>query len=738
MLPNDKEIINYFEKNRVSSSKMKDLARGLGVPLSKYPEFRRYVRTLVGRGLLDRSGKYYFVKLNEKDYSGFLRISRGGFGFVSLQGSNTDFFIPSDEIADALDGDFVLISPIGGFSRDRIPKARVVEVLRVVEKKFVGILRNRRNSWIVQVEGPDLGRDIFVSLCDGQFFEDGYRVEVEICERGSGYSGLKGLVTKIIGDPQDPRNDFERIVRQFGLPTSFSSQVEEECESRLKMLDLEISRRIDYRSQKCFTVDPDNASDFDDAIYIEMVGKTVFRVWVHIADVSFFIPEGSELDQAVCQRGTSVYLIDRVVHMLPENLASSYCSLVPNEDRLAVTVRIDVSLDGKIKKYSIEESVIRSSARLTYSNVQAVIDSDLSKESKASDFKKQINMLYELGRIRRGLRHDRGALDLEIPECRIVLDDEGKPVDIGKNKVFVSNGIVEECMLLANECVGRFCAKNELPVLYRVHAPPSESKIENIKKLYSLVGLNHGSSKQKISLKDLQNLITTTKNTGKSALVSRMVLRSMSRAEYTPNDVGHYGLAQNSYLHFTSPIRRFPDLLVHRIVKKLIRNEKAVSMIEDEKDNLDELGRFLSGRERHAEAASRAFSRIKGLRYMSDHIGESFLGRVSGVLRRGFFVEIEDMFIDGYCRLEFLNERFEFDPDRFRLIGRRSRRIIELGAQVKVLVVAVNCDLLEMELDLVSEKVVSDTALKKGKRRRIKKNLRPKKAGQVRKSSRTN
>ena len=723
MFPNDAEIVSYFVNNKISSLKVKDLARGLQVPSSDYTTFRRHLKTLVESGLLSRSGKYYFVKQDEKGYSGVLRVNRGGFGFVSIPRGDSDFFIPSDEMSDGLDGDFVRIKKIGGFSRDGLPKGSVIEVIKIAKKSFIGLLHRRRDTWIIQVEGTNLGRDIFVSPVDGQLFEDGDRVEVEIIDRGPGISGLKGVVTKIIGDPEDPRNDFERVVRQYDLPRCFSSQVGKDFESRLKMFDAEILRRVDYREQKCFTIDPEDAKDFDDALYIEPAGGSGFRLWVHIADVSFFVTEGSKLDEEVCARGTSIYLIDRTIHMLPENLASNYCSLVPDEDRLAVSVCIEVNLSGEINGYSIEESVIRSSRRLTYDNVQSIIDECRTDISTESDLKKQINMLFELGRNRKKIRQSRGALDLDIPECKVLLDDVGMPIEIGQYQILDSNGIVEECMLLANECIGRFCSKNNLPVLYRVHEPPSESKFENIKRIRSLVGLKDVSSKQGVNLKDLQQLIRKTKNTENGGLVSKMVLRSLSRAEYTPNDVGHFGLSQNHYLHFTSPIRRFPDLLVHRIVKKklcLEDSQSLIAVVEEERDGLVELGRYLSGRERHAEAASRAFLRIKALRYMGEHIGESYFGTVSGVLKSGFFVEIENVLVDGYCRLESMNERFEFDRDRFRIIGRRSRRIIQLGSQIKVLIVAVDYDSLEMELELIPEKR-KHSGLAKGKSKITKK-----------------
>ena len=706
MFPKNKEIVSYFVDNKISSSKVKDIARALHISPSNYSAFRRHLKGLVQLGLLDRSGKYYYVKQDEKGFSGILRVTKGRFGFVSVSGSDTDFFIPSDELSDGLDGDFVRINKIGGFSRDGLPRASVIQIIETARRGFIGLLHNQNDSWKVQVEGTNLGRDIFVSPVNGQLFTHGYRVEVEITDRASGYSGLKGVVTKIIGDPEDPLNDYDRITHEFGLNSSFSNHVVKDLDSRFKVFTDEILRRTDYRDQRCFTVDPDEAKDFDDAVYIESLDNKGYRLWVHIADVSFFVPEGSELDSEVRLRGTSVYLIDRVIHMLPSELASDYCSLVPGADRLAVSVQIDLNSLGEINGFSVKESVIQSSGRLTYSNVQAIIDQNTDNNSTAEDFRNQIDLLSDLFRKRKNIRRERGALDLEVPECKIVLNDEGKPIEIGCHQVLESNGLIEECMLMANECIGQFCSKNNLPVLYRVHAPPSNSKLENLKHIYSLLGFGAASSKKRVDITDLQKLILKTQNTDYDGLVSKLVLRSLSRAEYTPDDIGHFGLSQNCYVHFTSPIRRFPDLQVHRVVKKKISKRKfgLTDRREcEDLEDLNELGRYLSGRERRAESASRAYLRIKALRYLNEFVGETFFGIVSGVLKSGIFVEIENMFVDGYVSLNSMNDSFQLDRARFRLVGRRSRQVIQLGARIKVRIVAVDYHSLEMDLEYICQ-----------------------------------
>ena len=445
------------------------------------------------------------------------------------------------------------------------------------------------------------------------------------------------------------------------------------------------------------------ARDHDDAVAIERTEEDGYRLYVHIADVSHYVGEQTALDREASQRGCSVYLIDRVVHMLPEDLAAKQCSLLPGEDRLAITVEIVMGANGQVIQSDIYESVICSQARLSYKQVQAVLDEKETIDEEVGDWKERLLWMAELSQLRQEIRLHRGSLDLDVPEAEITLDAHGEPVSIGRYPRWESNRLIEEFMLVANECVGRFCSKLNLPVLYRVHAPPAADKVEAVFKLLERRQKQEKVNAQKINPKDFQRLLLQANTLPNAALYSKLLLRSLSRAEYKPEDGGHFGLGCAQYLHFTSPIRRYPDLLVHRVLKGALRKEKGSDENQSRWSYMAELGRQCSDLERKAEAAERTYKRMKQLRYMERHIGDAFDGVVSGVLRSGFFVEIGAVLVDGYISTADLDQPVDYDSEKQRLILRRTRKFIGLGMSVRVVVCAVDLNALEMDLSLAED-----------------------------------
>ena len=703
MLPTREQITALLKDTRFTSLKMKELARKLSVAQADYRRFRAQVREMVAEGMLVKAeGNRYTHPARLSGDVGLLRVHKKGFGFVSVVGKEADFFIGKGEMNGALDGDTVRVESRGYWSREGLPQGYVTEVVAESKKEFIGLLQRRGKHWIVNVDNEGLPGDIFVEVQDIEEAVEGYRVAVRVIDRKGPFRGLVGEITDVLGDPNSAQLDYDTVVRRFGIQVDFSKDALNDARKQTD-LEGELNLRRDLRSIPCVTIDPEMARDHDDAVGIERTEEGGYRLYVHIADVSHYVGEQTALDREALQRGCSVYLIDRVVHMLPEDLAAKQCSLIPGEDRLALTVEIAMGEDGQVVQSDIYESVICSQARLSYKQVQDVLDGNETNNGLIVDWKERLLWMADLSQLRQKIRFCRGSLDLDIPEAEITLDAQGEPVSIGRYPRWESNRLIEEFMLVANECVGRFCTKLNLPVLYRVHAPPAPDKVEAVFKLIERRQKQGKVNPQKLKPKDFQRLLLQANTLPNAALYSKLLLRSLSRAEYKPEDGGHFGLGCAQYLHFTSPIRRYPDLLVHRVLKSAMRRSKYSDEKKSQWSDMAELGRQSSNLERKAEVAERTFKKMKQLRYMERHIGDAFDGVVSGVLRSGFFVEIEAVFAEGYISSADLNQPVDFDSENQRLILRHTRKVIGLGMSVRVVVCAVDLNALEMDLTLAED-----------------------------------
>jgi ribonuclease R len=677
--------------------KPKDLARALDIPTEEY---RRFRRSLAG---MERAGKVYRVKGNRYGLPGKMdlrvgaaSLTRNGDAFVRPEGGSGDVFVPAVNLASALDGDRVVVR-IESRPPGRSPVGRIIKVLERARHSVVGTLhRSRRFSYVLPLDRR-LSRQILVSLGDEGGGDDGDVVVVRIDAFGDGTNNPVGAVERVLGRLSDPGVDVLAVAHSYGLILDFPAEVLSAAERSAKAAEAKPGAdRVDRTDLLVFTIDPADAKDHDDALSIRDLGDGLREVGIHIADVSHFVPEGGPVDLEATARGTSVYLVDRVIPMLPEILSGDACSLRPDVDRQAVSVFFDMDLQGRVHNERFERTRVRSRRRLSYEEAQQVLDGTGSLSPELDD---ALRRLDDLARKVRAQRIERGSLDLDLPESRVLLDDDGTPVDIQKVERLETHRLIEDFMILANEAVARAAEARGLPVLYRVHEPPVREKAEELAEFLQTLG--HRLPRRKtLTPRDVQQLLVSVRGRPEEELVSTVVLRSLQRACYDPANLGHFGLASGAYLHFTSPIRRYPDLVVHReVVRTLVLG---LPPRERDPDELRAVADRASAREQAADEAERDSVDLKKVEFMERHLGDEMDGRISGVLAFGFFVTLDAFFVDGLVHVNSLRDDFyRLDQRSYALVGDRGRRRFHLGDMVRVQVARVDKEARHVDFLLV-------------------------------------
>ena len=667
---------------------------------------------------------------------------REGFGFLQVDGKKDDLFIPNHQMQRVMHGDFVLAQPAGLDRRGR-REVRIVRVLESRKKQIVGRFFLENGFSYVVPDDSRIGRDILVPNEHRNGARMGQVVVVELQERSASFNQPIGVITEILGDNMAKGMEVEIALRNHDIPHKFSSAVEKYVKKFTEEVPEEAKKgRVDLRNLPLVTIDGEDARDFDDAVYCEKHGKG-WKLWVAIADVSYYVRLRSTLDVEAHNRGNSVYFPNRVVPMLPEILSNGLCSLNPQVDRLCMVCEMQISAKGKLTDYRFYEAVMNSHARLTYTKVAKMLEGDEELLTRYSALVPHLEDLYKLYQALLGARHQRGAIDFETIETKFIFNAMGRIERIEPVVRNDAHKIIEECMILANIAAANFMEKHKEPALYRIHATPSEEKLTSFRTFLSEFGLTlEGGLKP--TTKDYAALLEKVKERPDHELIQTMLLRSLSQAVYHADNIGHFGLALEEYAHFTSPIRRYPDLTLHRGIKYLLAKEQGAKRKTTDTggyhysfDEMDLLGNHCSMTERRADDATREVADWLKCEYMQDHVGGEFSGVISSVTGFGLFVRLDDLFIDGLVHISILeNDYYQFDAAKQRLIGENSGMQYRLGDKVRIKVEAVHLENKMVDFSLMGSERKPRRAGKtaKEKAKKIFKEL-PSKASQKRKSA---
>lgn len=615
---------------------------------------------------------------------GTLQGNERGFGFVLTE--DGDYYVAPRDLNGAMDGDTVEIGVLESCDPRHPKSAYIRKVLTHANRTLVGTYRRGRRHDSVLPLNRKIPYEVILSDRKKKRLNDNTRVVVEITEYPNVFRGPVGRIQTVLGKATDKGVDVLSVLYALGIRPHFPKSVLEEAES-VSNQPMNFEGRLDLRDKLIFTIDGADAKDLDDAVSVEPCEEG-FLVGVHIADVSHYVTEKSRLDKVAFKRGTSIYPVDRVVPMLPKALSNHICSLHPHVDRLTLSVLMTVSPDGERLSYSIQPSVIRSVARLTYDQVQRVIDGDETERAAHPDLTPCIDRLHTLAQTLRQNRFSRGGLDFDLPEPMITLDANGHVLAVEKATIGTANQLIEEWMLMANQTVAYHLRKSDLPAVYRVHESPDPAKLASAEAVFVALGYPKLRS---ASSKDLATLLRKTEGTPEEATVHTLLLRSMSKARYSEQPLGHYGLDMEDYCHFTSPIRRYPDLVVHRILKESLKGKLSAERLRTLKDFTVVAAEQASNTELIAVEAERECVRIKLAEYMSHRIGLEFDGVIVGINNQGFFVQLPNT-IEGMVRFSDLYDYYHFDETRFCAVGQRSGRILRLGDAVTVTVLSADTE----------------------------------------------
>lgn len=698
-------ILNFMKDENYTPMKAKEMAMILGVPKKEYNKFLDIIRYLEENYKIVKNRKNRYRLIGENFVEGIYRKNQRGFGFVKIDDREDEIYIAKEDSLNALNGDRVLIEITEEQNKVKRAEGKIKKIIKHEKETVVGTFQESRNFGFVVPDDKAFGTDIFISK--GKFLnaKNNQKVVVKITKYPQKGKNAEGEIIEVLGSIDEAGVDMLSIIKEYDLPAEFPENVIEEAKKYGNKIDeKDIQNRIDCRQDIIFTIDGEDAKDLDDAVRVIKLKNGNYRLDVHIADVSYYVREGSLLDKEAQIRGTSVYMLSRVIPMLPKELSNGICSLNAGQDRFTLSCSMEINNKGEVVSAEVYKGIINVTERMNYHDVQKILDkSDEKVLKKYEKYIGNFELMAELAEILKKKRLEQGYLNLDIPESKIDLDENGKVISIGKYETSFSNEIIEQFMLSANETIAEKFYWLEAPFIYRVHEDPDIEKVKELNKFLYNFGLKIRIVNEKIYPKEVSKILEKIKGKEEEKVVSTLILRTLKIARYEAENKGHFGIASKYYCHFTSPIRRYPDLFIHRIISKYLEENYVVSdkFIEDFKQKAIDRARMSSEREKVATKAERDSEDMKKAEFMQDKIGQEYEGIVSSVTQFGIFVELENT-VEGLIRFENLgNEYFIYDENRKRLIGENSNKVYKLGDKVKIRVVSANKLLRQIDFEIV-------------------------------------
>lgn len=731
------EILSLLEDQAYTKRRIDELAKHFDMTATEdYIRFMKLINGMEEEGLIirNRTNDYYLIN-QLHFYRGVISFNKKGFAFVKVD-EDREFYIHETNTKDAFDGDTVLIEKVPSLGNKE--EGRVARVLKRGQSRYVGELKKGKRDFYVEVDDAKFNKPIFVDKAHMHGAVLGHKVVVEI----KVYKPqLKGNIIKVIGHRNDPGVDILSIVHAHDVDIEFPEEVYQQIDAIGEEINpSDIKNRVDLRNEVIVTIDGDDAKDLDDAISLKKLDNGHYQLGVHIADVSYYVEEDSPLDKEAVKRGTSIYLVDRVIPMLPHKLSNGICSLNPHTDRYTISCIMEIDEKGQTVNHDIIQSVIHSSYRMTYNHVNMILNGDKELQNQYSDVVDLFFLMQELALLLRKKRDERGAIDFDVNEGKVLVDDQGKAIDVVLRIRGASDKIIEEFMLRANETVAQHFKWMDIPFIYRVHEHPKLKKLQQFVSIIKPLGYKIKGSLDHVYPNELSAIVEASKGTEEHTVISTLLLRCMQKARYDEECLGHFGLADEYYTHFTSPIRRYPDLLVHRLIRKYLFEER-YDLVGHYQEVIPLLAEQSSLRERAAIDIEREVDDMKMAEYMSYHIGEVFEGIISSVTQFGFFVELPNT-IDGLVHMtELTDDYYHYDEKNLMLVGERKGKIFKISDKVKVKVISsskkdrtIDFELVGLESNKKKKKIiqlndkkVKTNRVKKGKINNAKRFAKPRK-----------
>ena len=681
------KILDLMKDDDYVPMKAKELAMIMRVPKNEYGDFLEVLGNLELEMKIQKNRKNRYRLAKKTYYDGIYRKNQKGFGFVRFEDQEDEIYISKENSLNALNGDRVLVEILEESNKVKSAEGKVVRILKHEKDTVVGIFQNNKSFGFVVPDDRSFGTDIFISKKNFGKARDNHKVLVKITKYPENGKNAEGKIIEVLGNVNEAGVDMLSLIKEYNLPSTFPEEVVQEAKKFGDTIDeKDIPNRVDFRDREIFTIDGEDAKDLDDAVRVEKLDNGNYKLEVHIADVSNYVKENSLLDREALIRGTSIYMLGRVIPMLPRELSNGLCSLNEGEDRFTLSCIMEIDQKGNVVSSEVVKGIIRVTKRMSYNDVQAILDGNETIINHYKQYIQEFKNMEELAIILKNKRMEQGYLNLDIPESKISLDIDGKIVSVGKYETSFANEIIEQFMLSANETIAEKFYWLQAPFIYRVHEKPDIEKIQELNKFLVNFGLKIKANKDNIYPKEFAKILEETKGKEEEKVVSNLVLRTLKLARYEAENKGHFGIASKYYCHFTSPIRRYPDLFIHRIISKYLEENYDVkeNWIEEHQKQAEDRAKQSSEREKIATKVEREAEDLKKAEYMESRIGEEYEGIVSSITSFGMFVELDNT-IEGLIRFDDLgDEYFIYDEDRKQLIGEHSNKVYKIGDKVKI------------------------------------------------------